>query len=83
VPRFSRIATTSEPLIVKGRGAFWSKPGTALLERLIQLGRDEKIDRITADVLPENIDMQRVCDKVGFQLTHSAGDPVMKALFDF
>ena len=54
--------------------------GTALLEKLIQVGRDEKIDRITGDILPENNDMQRLCEKLGFRLIHTAGDPVMKAV---
>ena len=42
--------------------------GTALLDRLIQIGRDEKIARITGDILPENIEMQRICEKLGFRL---------------
>ena len=46
--------------------------GTALLDRLIQVGRDEKIARITGDILPENVEMQRVCEKLGFRLTRSA-----------
>src|SRR5262249_32123054 len=33
----------------QGRGL-----GTELLRRLIAVGRDEKLDRITADILPEN-----------------------------
>jgi acetyltransferase len=84
VGRLSKIRGTNEAefaLIVsdpfQGKGI-----GTALLERLIQVGRDEKIDRITGDVLPENIDMQRICEKVGFRLVYSAGDPVIKAMID-
>ncbi|MCX7596806.1 MAG: bifunctional acetate--CoA ligase family protein/GNAT family N-acetyltransferase, partial [Fischerella sp.] len=42
--------------------------GTELLRRLVQIGRDEQIKRITADILPENAGMQRVCEKVGFRL---------------
>jgi acetyltransferase len=84
VGRLSKIRGTNEAefaLIVsdrfQGRGI-----GTALLERLIQVGRDEKVDRITGDVLPENIDMQRVCSKLGFQLDYTAGDPVIKAVIN-
>ena len=42
--------------------------GTKLLEQLIQVGRDEGLDYITAEILHENRAMQRVCEKVGFEL---------------
>ncbi|MDJ0714581.1 MAG: bifunctional acetate--CoA ligase family protein/GNAT family N-acetyltransferase [Prochloraceae cyanobacterium] len=45
--------------------------GTELLRRLVQIGRDEKLDRITADILSENRPMQRVSEKVGFSLQRS------------
>ena len=56
--------------------------GTTLLERLIQIGRDEKIERIIADILPENTDMQRLCEKLGFHLAYATDDPVIKAIID-
>jgi acetyltransferase len=42
--------------------------GTKLLEQLVEIGRDEGLERITAEILHENRAMQRVCEKVGFQL---------------
>nr|WP_256995559.1 GNAT family N-acetyltransferase [Halomicronema hongdechloris] len=42
--------------------------GTELLSQLIQIGRDEHLTRITAEILHENKPMQRVCEKVGFKL---------------
>ncbi|MFQ4141809.1 bifunctional acetate--CoA ligase family protein/GNAT family N-acetyltransferase [Chlorogloeopsis sp. ULAP02] len=42
--------------------------GTQLLRRLLQVGQDEHIKRITADILPENTAMQRTCEKAGFRL---------------
>ncbi|AFY78109.1 acyl-CoA synthetase (NDP forming) [Pleurocapsa sp. PCC 7327] len=42
--------------------------GTELLRRLVQVGRDEKLEKIKAEILPENRGMQRVCEKVGFRL---------------
>lgn len=53
--------------------------GTELLRRLIEIGRDEGIERITADILPENVAMQRVCEKLGFRL-HRAADLVRAAI---
>ncbi len=55
--------------------------GTELLRRLIEIGRDENLDRIIADVLPENRDMQRVFQKLGFRFRRSLGDPT-KVEFD-
>lgn len=42
--------------------------GTEILRRLIQIGRNEKLDRIKGETLPENAAMQRVCEKVGFEI---------------
>jgi acetyltransferase len=53
--------------------------GTELLRRLVEIGRDEGIKRITADILPENVAMQRVCEKLGFRL-HRAADLVKAAI---
>ncbi|MGF1489540.1 MAG: bifunctional acetate--CoA ligase family protein/GNAT family N-acetyltransferase [Prochloraceae cyanobacterium] len=45
--------------------------GTELLTRLIEIGKNEKLDRITAEILAENRAMQRVCEKVGFRSDRS------------
>ncbi|MCU0567203.1 MAG: bifunctional acetate--CoA ligase family protein/GNAT family N-acetyltransferase [Oculatellaceae cyanobacterium Prado106] len=45
--------------------------GTELLDRLIQIGKADRLSRITADILGENTAMQRVCEKVGFRLQRS------------
>jgi acetyltransferase len=42
--------------------------GAQLLRTLVQIGRDEKLERIIGFILPENRAMQRVCAKVGFDL---------------
>ncbi len=46
--------------------------GTELLFRLVQVGQDEKLERIVATILAENTAMQRVCEKVGFHLKRGA-----------
>jgi acetyltransferase len=45
--------------------------GTELLRRLVQVGEDEGLDRITADILEQNRAMQRVCEKLDFDIVHS------------
>jgi acetyltransferase len=47
--------------------------GTEVLRQPIQVGRDERLERITADILPENEAMQRVAEKVGFSLQRESG----------
>jgi acetyltransferase len=41
--------------------------GSELLGRLIQVGRDEKLERITATTLPENMAMRNLMARHGFQ----------------
>ncbi len=53
--------------------------GTELLRRLVQVGRDEGLERITADILPDNRDMQVVSEKVGFTCRYVAEEGVVKA----
>jgi acetyltransferase len=56
--------------------------GTELLRRTIAVGRDEKYERITGEVLPENTEMQRVCEKLGFRLEHAVGESIVRAVID-
>jgi acetyltransferase len=41
--------------------------GAELMRRLIQVGRDEKLQRIVATVLPENIGMRALASHNGFK----------------
>ena len=43
--------------------------GTELLRRLVAIGRDERLHRLTAVILPQNQGMLRICSKLGFH-TH-------------
>jgi acetyltransferase len=52
--------------------------GTELLRRLIEVGREEKLERITADILAENRAMQRVCERLGFTLQYDPDDGTVK-----
>jgi acetyltransferase len=53
--------------------------GTELLKRLVQVGRDEKVGRITAIILADNLGMQQVSKKVGFTLEHDSSGRDFKA----
>lgn len=45
--------------------------GSALMLRLIEVGRAEGLSQIVAEVLPENVGMLRICQQLGFQIRHT------------
>ncbi len=56
--------------------------GTELLRRLIAIGRDDRLRRIVADILPENHNMRRICTKLGFRLVDLPADGMVRAELD-
>ncbi len=53
--------------------------GTELLKLLVQVARNEKLDRITAEILQDNHEMQQLCTKGGFHLKHELGSAECRA----
>jgi acetyltransferase len=47
--------------------------GSELLKRLIHIGREEKLSRITAEILADNHPMLHVTKKAGFKVAHEPG----------
>jgi len=45
--------------------------GTQLLKLLVQVGSDEKLERITATMLADNHEMQHMARKAGFKVEHT------------
>lgn len=56
--------------------------GTELLRRLIVIARAEGLLRLSAEMLPENQDMQRVCKRLGFKVEHPEGAATVRAELD-
>lgn len=56
--------------------------GTELLRRMLDIGRDERLDRIVADMLAENYAMQRVCERLGFRLDRTPDDTTIHAMIE-
>ena len=83
VGRLTKIGGTNEAefaLLVsdahQGKGL-----GTELLRRLVEIGKNERLDRITADVLRENLGMRIVSERVGFRaVSTDPGDPTLKVV---
>ena len=47
--------------------------GTRLLQRLVDVGRAERLTRISGVILAENGGMRRACERVGFRIRHGGG----------
>ena len=56
--------------------------GSEFLRRLIGIARDEKIGQLRADILAENIGMQKVCENLGFRMKRDINDPTVEAELD-
>jgi acetyltransferase len=83
VGRMSKIHGTKEGEVAvlisdkwHGRGL-----GKELLQRLLIVGGNEGLTKLTADILPDNRDVMRICEKLGFSLKHSLEDEVVRAEF--
>ncbi len=61
----------------QGRGL-----GFALMKRLIEIARTEKLSRISSEMLRDNIAMQAISKKVGFKVSMVDGSTSMKAVLD-
>jgi acetyltransferase len=83
VGRLMKIHGTQEAEIAalisdnwQGRGL-----GKELLSRLLLVAAAEKLTKVTADILPDNRGVMRICEKLGFSLKHSLDDEVVHAEF--
>ena len=54
--------------------------GTELVGRLIQVGRDEKLQEIVANILPENLAMRALANHFGFEIRKSDDPCVIVAV---
>ncbi len=53
--------------------------GTELLQRLLQISRDQKIQSISGDILVDNVGMQKVCQSLGFRIEPTSDHTVLRA----
>ncbi|PIG92320.1 bifunctional acetate--CoA ligase family protein/GNAT family N-acetyltransferase [Gloeocapsopsis sp. IPPAS B-1203] len=79
--RLSKLHSTNEAefaLLVSDRFQCQGL-GTELLKRLLQVGRNEHLKHIHAEILRDNRAMQHVCEKLGFQIHRTEDPSVVKA----
>ena len=80
VGRLSRIGDNEAEFALlvsdawQGRGL-----GSNLLKHLIDVARLEKLAHVSADVLPNNTHMQRLCERAGLRTAPSAAQDVVHA----
>jgi acetyltransferase len=56
--------------------------GTEVFRRVIQVARDEKLDHVDAEILPDNLSMKKIAKRLGFR-TSALDDPTsMRAVLD-
>ncbi len=53
--------------------------GTRLLGLLVQIARDENLERIHGDILADNLAMKEVCRRAGFAFEPAAGSAAIRA----
>ncbi len=53
--------------------------GMELAKSLLKIAREEKLTKVSAEMLSENLDMQRVFEKLGFTLTSPADEQTVRA----
>jgi len=56
--------------------------GSELMQRMIQVGRDEKLKRMVGYTLSENIEMQRLLTRLGFVLDRAPNDPAVRGTIE-
>ena len=76
IGRLSKVHQTAEAEFAILVSDAWQGHGFGgeLLRRLVQIGRDEKLRRIVATILADNVPMQRVSRKTGFKLKRAGSE---------
>jgi acetyltransferase len=79
VARLERVGADAAEFAIVISDRFQGKGlGTELLRRLVAITRELKIARIGADILTDNLVMQRVCERQGMQIRSTPGDETVR-----
>jgi acetyltransferase len=82
VGRLSKNPSANEGEVAVLVGDPWQKQGlgTELVRRLIEVGRNEKLSRVLAVVMPENRGMRSLADQFGFSVQASEDPDLLTAV---
>ncbi|MCG2791810.1 MAG: GNAT family N-acetyltransferase, partial [Actinomycetia bacterium] len=81
VGRLSKLSGTNDAtfsLLVKDKYQHQGI-GSKLLETLLTIAKDEKVEYILSSMFKENLEMQNLCKRLGFTLTPSEEHPIIFA----
>jgi len=56
--------------------------GTELLRRSLEIARAEKLKKVIANILPENIEMRALCRRLGFSLQDAIEEGIVRGVVD-
>ncbi|HEX3354228.1 MAG TPA: bifunctional acetate--CoA ligase family protein/GNAT family N-acetyltransferase [Terriglobales bacterium] len=56
--------------------------GTELFQRAIQIARDEKLARVDAEILPDNLPMKKIAKKLGFRMRTPDDSASLRAVLE-
>jgi acetyltransferase len=81
VGRLSRLhgSKTAKFALVVGDRWQGNGLGMRLMKSLLHVAREEKLERLMADIPPESHEMRKICKRLNFGLAHEKGDSVIKA----
>jgi acetyltransferase len=62
----------------------WQKKGlgTQLLNLLVDVARKEKLEKLSGMIMPENLEMRHIAEKIGFKLTRDTEDTAVRAVLE-
>jgi acetyltransferase len=83
VARLSKLHGTNEAEFALIVGDRYQNQGlgTELLRRLLEIGKEERLDAIVGYILNGNYKMQSLCRKLGFTLQTDGDEGMLKAIF--
>jgi acetyltransferase len=81
VARLSKVPGTGDAEFALLVSDLWQNRGlgSKLLSMLVQIARDEKVACLTADILPENMEMQRLAERAGFAIKRDLEEGTVRA----
>jgi acetyltransferase len=81
VVRLSKIHGTKDADFAVVVGDQWQGRGVGvqLLRGILRVARDEKISRVVGEILPQNVQMLRLCEQIGFSLHRATDDSTVRA----
>jgi acetyltransferase len=85
VGRLSKVHGANEAEFALLISDHWQNHGLGfeLLKRLVEIGRAEKLERVTGEIMADNHGMRHLCGKLGFQIVTDEENRTCTAVFKY